>query len=187
MMGSSVASRHLLALLLTLTASAAGAEDWPQFRGLTGQGHSAERGVPLEWSETRNVQWKTRVPGWGWSSPVVAGGRVWITAADQGPDASSRVSLRVLAFDAGTGLEVVNVEVFQIRNAGFINFKNSRASPTPIVDGDRVYVHYGADGTAALTTSGDIVWKKEFLYEPERSEEHTSELQSPCTLVCRLL
>src|SRR6185503_13659856 len=43
----------------------------------------------------------------------------------------------------------------------------SRASPTPIIDGDRVYVHYGADGTAALTTSGDIVWKKEFLYESQ--------------------
>ena len=99
--------------------------------------------------------WKTRVPGSGWSSPVVAGGRVWVTAADQGPEATSRVLLRVLAFDAETGREVVNVEVFRIRDAGFINFKNSRASPTPIVDGDRVYVHYGADGTAALTTSGD--------------------------------
>ena len=162
-----MATRHVFALLLILTASAARAEDWPQFRGLTGQGHSAERGVPLEWSETQNVRWKTRVPGSGWSSPVVAGGRVWITAADQGPEASSRVSLRVLAFDAETGHEVVNVEVFRIRNAGYINFKNSRASPTPIVDGDRVYVHYGADGTAALTTSGDIVWKKEFLYESE--------------------
>jgi outer membrane protein assembly factor BamB len=162
-----VATRHVFALLLILTASAAGAEDWPQFRGLTGQGHSTESGVPLEWSETRNVLWKTRVPGSGWSSPVVAGGRVWVTAADQGPDASIRVSLRVLAFDAETGHEVVNVEVFRIRNAGYINFKNSRASPTPIVDGDRVYVHYGADGTAALTTSGDIVWKKEFLYESE--------------------
>src|SRR5687768_5370765 len=64
MMGS-VASRHLLALLLTLTASAAGAEESPQFRGPTGEGHSAERGVPLEWSETRNVLWKTPVTGSG--------------------------------------------------------------------------------------------------------------------------
>jgi len=162
-----VAHRLVFALLLTLTASAAGAEDWPQFRGPTGQGHSAEHGVPLEWSEARNVLWKTRVLGSGWSSPVVAGGRVWMTAADQGPEASTRVSLRVLAFDAETGREMVNVEVFRIRNAGFINLKNSRASPTPIVDGDRVYVHYGADGTAALTTSGDILWKRELLYESE--------------------
>lgn len=72
-----------------------------------------------------------------------------------------------IVFDADTGREVVNVEVFRIRNAGFINIKNSRASPTPIVDGDRVYVHYGAEGTAALTTSGDIVWKAEFPYESQ--------------------
>ena len=111
--------------------------------------------------------WKTRVPGSGWSSPVVAGGRVWVTAADQGPEPAARVSLRVLAFDAETGREVVNVEVFRIRNAGFINVKNSRASPTPIVDGDRVYVHFGADGTAALTTSGEIVWKAGFPYESQ--------------------
>ncbi len=162
-----MAGRHLFTLLLALTASAARAEDWPQFRGLTGQGHSAEHGVPLAWSETQNVLWKTRVPGSGWSSPVVAGGRVWVTAADQGPDASSRVSLRVLAFDTETGSQVVNVEVFRLRNAGVINIKNSRASPTPIVDGDRVYVHYGTDGTAALTTSGDIVWKRELLYDSE--------------------
>ena len=159
--------RPVLTLLLALTASAASAEDWPQFRGLTGQGHSTERGVPIEWSETRNVLWKTRVPGSGWSSPVVAGGRIWVTTADQGSGASTRVSLRVLAFDAETGRQVVDVEVFRIRNAAFINIKNSRASPTPIVDGDRVYVHYGADGTAALTTSGEIVWKAEFLYDSE--------------------
>jgi outer membrane protein assembly factor BamB len=156
-----------LTLLLVLTATAAAAEDWPQFRGPTGQGYSAERGIPLEWSETNNVRWKTRVPGSGWSSPVVAGGRVWLTAADHGPGEASRVSLRTLAFDAETGRQVVDVEVFVIRNAAFINLKNSRASPTPIVEGDRVYVHYGADGTAALTTSGDIVWKKEFLYESQ--------------------
>ena len=57
------------------------AQDWPQFRGPTGQGHSAERGLPLEWSESRNIVWKTAVPGNGWSSPVIAGGRVWLTSA----------------------------------------------------------------------------------------------------------
>src|SRR5437667_6993178 len=69
--------RIALQLLFALVAVFARAEDWPQFRGPSGQGHSTERGVPFEWSETRNVLWKTRVPGSGWSSPVVAGGRVW--------------------------------------------------------------------------------------------------------------
>ena len=153
-----------LLLSLALTGFAAGREDWPEFRGPTGQGHSTERGVPFEWSESRNVLWKTPVPGLGWSSPVVAGGRVWMTAGirDRGG-----ASLRALAFDIETGREVVNTEVFRIRNAVLTNPKNSHASPTPIIDGDRVYVHFGADGTAALTTSGDIVWKARFSYESQ--------------------
>src|SRR4029077_14164660 len=117
----------------------------------------------LEWSESRNVIWKTPIPGRGWSSPVVAGGRVWVTTATRG----SGASLRALAFDGESGREVVNVEVFRIRSADLSNPKNSHASPTPIVNGDRVYVHFGAEGTAALSTSGDIVWKARHPYESQ--------------------
>ena len=155
--------------LLVLCTAVLNAEDWPQFRGPTGQGHSSERGLPFEWSETRNVVWKTPVPGIGWSSPVVSGGRVWLTTAvDAGnPRTSVSSSLRVLAFDVASGREIVNVELFRLRSAGYINPKNSRASPTPILDGDRVYVHFGAEGTAALTTSGAIVWKTQLPYESQ--------------------
>jgi outer membrane protein assembly factor BamB len=143
--------------------AASSAEDWPAFRGPTGQGHSTEQGLPLEWSESRNITWKVPVPGAGWSSPVVANGRVWVTttAGDRGR------SLRALAFDVETGRELVNVEVLQARNDNPINPKNNRASPTPIVDGDRVYVHFGAEGTAALTTAGEILWKARFPYESQ--------------------
>ena len=158
-----MARGFLLPLLFLLTGAAGRAEDWPQFRGPTGQGHSAERGLPIEWSESRNVVWKTPVPGRGWSSPVVAGGRVWMTTATKGDGAS----LRALAFDVESGREVVNVEVFRTRNDGLLNFKNSHASPTPIVEGDRVYVHFGADGTAALTTAGEVVWKTQLPYESQ--------------------
>ena len=159
----------VVAALLVVCTAALNAEDWPQFRGPTGQGHSSERGLPLEWSEARNVVWKTPVPGIGWSSPVVAGGRIWLTTAvDSGnPRTSVSSSLRVLAFDETSGREVVNVELFRLRSAGYINPKNSRASPTPILDGDRVYVHFGAEGTAALTTSGAIVWKTQLPYESQ--------------------
>ena len=159
--------RIILSLSLALAAFAVPAahgaqpEDWPQFRGPGGQGHSAEQGVPLEWSESQNVVWKTPVPGLGWSSPVVAGGRVWLTTASDDP---RPVSLRLLAFDVETGREVVNVEVFRVRPDPYLNPKNSFASPTPIVEGDRVYVHFGWNGTAALTTSGEIVWKAHLPY-----------------------
>ncbi len=159
------------ALIVVIASSASGrastpagravpAEDWPQFRGPTGQGHSTERGLPLDWSESRNVIWKTPVPGTGWSSPVVAGGRVWLTTAVGD-------SLRALAFDRATGREAVNVEVFRADRSGALNPKNSRASPTPIVDGGRVYVHFGADGTAALTEAGEIVWRTRLRYESQ--------------------
>jgi outer membrane protein assembly factor BamB len=153
----------LLLLALTAPAGTPGGDDWPEFRGPTGQGHSTEHGLPLEWSESHNVRWKTRIPGLGWSSPVVAGGRVWMTTAvkDRGG------SLRALAFDVETGRELVNVEVLRTRSADPLNAKNSLASPTPIVEGDRVYVHFGAEGTAALTTSGQIAWKTRHAYESQ--------------------
>jgi outer membrane protein assembly factor BamB len=139
------------------------AEDWPAFRGPTGQGHSSEQNLPLEWSESRHVVWKAAVPGRGWSSPVVAGGRVWLTTAA----AERGASLRLLGFDAATGREVVNVEAFHRPSARLLNEKNSLASPTPIVEGDRVYVHFGAEGTAALSTTGEVVWKARFPYESQ--------------------
>lgn len=139
-------------------------EGWPEFRGPSAQGHSAERGLPLEWNETRNVAWKSPVPGLGWSTPVVANGRVWLTTAVE----QRGVSLRAIAFDASTGKEAVNVEVFKIPgDRREINPKNSWASPTPVVDGDRIYVHFGADGTAALSWSGEIIWKNRFEYQSQ--------------------
>jgi len=148
------------ACAVLIASNAAAAEDWPQFRGPTGQGHSTERGLPLDWSETRNVVWKTPVPGAGWSSPAIAGGRAWLTTAVGD-------SLRALAFDPATGRELVNVEVFRADRPGNVNPKNSRASPTPIVDGDRVYVHFGAEGTAALTTTGEILWRTRLRYDSQ--------------------
>ena len=144
--------------------SSSAKQDWPQFRGPDGQGHSVERGLPLEWGEARNVRWKSPIAGLGWSSPVVANGKVWLTSAVE----QRGISLRAIAFDAETGKEVVNVEVFKIpADRRDINPKNSWASPTPIIDGDRIYVHFGADGTAALSSSGEILWKNRFEYQSQ--------------------
>jgi outer membrane protein assembly factor BamB len=120
-------------------------------------------GVPIDWSETKNIAWKTRVPGLGWSSPVVSGNRVWLTTSTGERD----VSLRAVAYDVVSGSEIVNVEVFRVRNPRDINPKNSWASPTPVVDGEHVFVHFGADGTAALTNDGKIVWSAKFPYESQ--------------------
>jgi outer membrane protein assembly factor BamB len=153
----------LLAVGLSV-AAATGADDWPQFRGPGGQGHSAETGLPFEWSETKNIRWKVPVAGRGWSSPVVVNGRVWLTTATMvGKD----TSLRLMAFETDTGKEAVDVEVFKVRGGRQLNPKNSQASPTPIVDGDRVYVHFGPEGTAAVSVSGTVLWKTKLYYEPQ--------------------
>jgi outer membrane protein assembly factor BamB len=155
-----------VAFVCASVAMVMGAEDWPAFRGPSGDGHSPERGLPAEWSETRNVVWKAAVPGQGWSSPVIAGDRAWLTTA-QDAERGGDVVLRALAFDVASGKIAVNTELFRISRNGPRHPKNSFASPTPILDGDRVYVHFGAEGTAALTTTGDILWKTRLSYTPQ--------------------
>jgi len=135
-------------------------QDWPEFRGPTGQGNSDERGLPLLWSETKNVRWKVAIPGRGWSSPSILGDRVWLTTATE-----EGKSLRAISVDRNTGAILQNVEVFRLKSLGNLNSKNSQASPTPVLEGDRVYLHFGAYGTACITQSGEVVWKTRLDYD----------------------
>jgi outer membrane protein assembly factor BamB len=147
-------------LLLLLLSIPVLAQDWPEFRGPGGQGHSAERGLPVTWSETKNVRWKVALPGKGWSSPAIQGERIWLTAATE-----EGKSLRVLCVDSKTGALLHNLELFRLKSAGALNAKNSLASPTPVLEGDKVYVHFGAHGTACLTSAGEVVWKTRLAYD----------------------
>ena len=142
---------------------AVAADDWREFRGPTGQGHAPDVALPLEWSETDNVVWKSPVPGRGWSSPVIADGRLWLTTSI---DSTGNGSLRLLAYNTETGNEVVNREIFRVDDTDAPNPKNSLASPSAVIDpnGERIYVHFGAYGTAAVTTDGAIVWSTRFPY-----------------------
>jgi outer membrane protein assembly factor BamB len=163
--------RLLLAALLSLPlALPLAARDWPQFRGPTAQGHAAAAKLPTGWGPAQNVAWRVEVPGLGWSSPVVAGGKVYLTTATPGTVTRPVTqSLRAVCLDAATGDVVWNVEVFaQDTSAPNIQAKNSHASPTAVVEGDRVYVHFGHMGTACLnTTDGSKVWaNRELRYNP---------------------
>lgn len=145
---------------LSLLAPAARAEDeWPQFRGPGGQGHSDATGLPLTWSETENVAWKTPIPGKGWSSPVIGGNRIWLTTAlDDGH------SLRAICVDRQSGAVLHDVEVFQVEDPPELHATNSHASPTPVLAEGRVYVHFGTNGTACLDAeSGEVLWRNDEL------------------------
>lgn len=148
------------AVCLLLTAGVAG-EDSLQFRGNDGQGHSAAHDLPITWSETENITWKVPIAGLGWSSPSIQGEQIWLTTAiDDGK------SLHVICLDRNSGKTIHDVEVFTPEAPGKIHSKNSHASPTPVLESNRVYVHFGGHGTACLSTDGQIVWKtNELKYE----------------------
>ncbi len=115
--------------------------------------------MPLSWSETEHVAWKTAIPGEGWSSPVIQGNAVWMTTATE-----NGCSLRAICVDGQTGRIVHDVEVFHRDAPIEKHATNSYASPTPILDGDRVYVHFGTMGTACLdSATAEIIWQTHAL------------------------
>ena len=169
--------RHRFSTLLTalaaLTLAApATADDISQFRGPAGDGHARASGLPVTWNSTDQVSWQVPVAGKGWSSPIVVGNRLFLTTAvakiGGGQDDQS---LRAVCLDIKTGRTVWNREVFagnHVPTLGLLHSKNSHASPTPISDGKKLYVHFGTEGTAALDlVTGRIAWKmRDLAYVP---------------------
>ncbi|HEX3727254.1 MAG TPA: PQQ-binding-like beta-propeller repeat protein [Pirellulales bacterium] len=155
-------SRSLLVIAVAILAAigplVVHASDWPQFRGPDGQGHSTSKNVPLTWSETEHIAWKVAIPGLGWSSPSIQGDQIWLTTA-----VDDAHVLRALAIDRRSGKVLHDVEVFRLEEPGSVHTLNSHASPTPVIDGDRVFVHFGKHGTACLATDGQVVWKTQEL------------------------
>jgi outer membrane protein assembly factor BamB len=161
------------------------ADTWPQWRGPEGQGHAAASAhdLPVTWSESENVAWKTPLPGRGWSSPVLDDEQVWLTAAieteatdaeraeglaasknSQPVEVVRAVTMHALAVDRESGRIVHDVELFTVDKPQPIHKLNSFASPSPVLAGDRLYCHFGDYGTACLdTASAKVVWKNREL------------------------
>lgn len=163
-------------------ASLSHAAEWRQFRGPDGQGHAAVKSLPLKWSESDGVQWKTAIPGRGWSSPVFSDNTIWLTTAIEHPlegealEAARKeklgahpmakqmslvgsVSLRAISIDATTGKLLTNSELLSVKNPPAIHTLNSYASPTPVLDGNLLLCHFGELGTACLDVdTGKVLW-----------------------------
>ena len=158
----------------------AGERVWPQFRGPTGAGNAAAVSVPIEFGETQHLTWKSPLQGRGWSSPVVWEDQIWVTSAIEHEatpeereallagvanaerrEIAKQIELIAICLDLNTGETLHEIQLATDSRPKPIHPLNSYASPTPVLEGDRLYAHFGTYGTFCLdTTTGDIVWRK---------------------------
>lgn len=150
-------TRIVLTLLFVLLSPLAFASDnWPQFRGPDGTGHSDATGLPTEWSEGKNIVWKTPIHDRGWSSPVVFGRQVWLTSASK-----DGRQLFALCLDRDTGKIIRDIKLFDVAQPQYAHPFNTYASPTPVIEQGRVYITFGSPGTAAIDTrTFKVLWER---------------------------
>jgi outer membrane protein assembly factor BamB len=175
-------------ILLCAFALQTGAAEksWPQFRGPHGDGHAWASKVPVEFGEQKSVVWRTEIPGKAWSSPVVEDDVIWMTTAiEQKPTAAERkailesqienpgnrnsrnvaksVALKLIAVDFRSGSVLKTIELTTIDQPEAIHTLNSYASPTPMVDQESIYCHFGTYGTFCVDReSGQVIWQRQF-------------------------
>lgn len=139
---------------------------WPQFRGPNGMGVAVDcHDLPIRMGQTENVVWNVEVPGIGWSSPVVDEQQIWMTTAVRdskkvkGDADQAGLDLVLLAYDRKSGEQTHYVKLFHLPQPDLIHSLNSYASPTPCLDQEHVYCHFGTYGTAAVRRrDGVISW-----------------------------
>ena len=170
-----------LTLLLSLPAEGA-AQQWPQFRGLNAGSIADDPALPDTWSETENIAWKIDMPGLSWSSPVVWDDHIFVTTAISAADdevqpipglydpgehngsvpASGEHRWMVYDIDFETGVVRWAKELHRAVPTITRHLKNSYASETPVTDGERLYVYFGAIGlVAALDVDGAELWRED--------------------------
>jgi outer membrane protein assembly factor BamB len=176
----------LLGISIGLGAFPAACGEWPEFRGPFANGWVESRGLskksgelglpeslsgrnfsdlPVEWSQSKNVDWRCELPGQGWSSPVVSGKVIYLTAAIA--ESSGGYRLVLLMVDADTGSLLNQVDLFeQPADAPGIHQKNSHASPTPFIDSGKIFLHFGHQGTACCNLDGEVLWSNNRLWYP---------------------
>jgi outer membrane protein assembly factor BamB len=154
-------------IVIVLLFSSLAQANWPDWRGPTSQGHSDARGLPLHWSESRNIVWKTPIHDLGYSTPVVWGDQIWLTTATRKGE-----RLYAVCIDLNSGRIIHDIEVFRPEKPQRIHHYNSYATPSATIEEGFVYVHYGSHGTACIDTkTGRVVWRREDL--------HCAHLQGP--------
>nr|MBP6821762.1 quinonprotein alcohol dehydrogenase [Acidobacteriota bacterium] len=124
-------------ILAACSVIAMAADNWPQFRGPDGTGHSDAKDLPTEWSETKNIVWKTEIHDRGWSSPVIFGKQVWLTSASK-----DGRQLFAICLDRDTGKVIRDIKLFDVTQPQYAHPFNTYASPTPVIEQGRVYITF---------------------------------------------
>lgn len=147
----------LLALATLAPFGSPRAEDWPAWRGPTGQGHSEETNLPLEWSETKNVKWKVPLEFQGFSTPIVLGERIFLTQGSRGGHTRS-----LLCLSRKDGSEVWRTDVAYAPDE--TSWKPEwYANASPVTDGERIVVSFGSAGMYCYDLEGQELWKRDDL------------------------
>ena len=134
-------------------------EQWSQFRGHYGNGIIKSTSAPINWSDNTNIDWKTPIHDRGWSSPVIWNDQIWMTTATKEGNKMYAICVNKLS-----GKIEHDIHVFDVKSPQAITNENTYASPTPVVEEGRVYVHFGTYGTACISTKdGQILWKRRDL------------------------
>ncbi|MFO0968108.1 MAG: PQQ-binding-like beta-propeller repeat protein [Gemmataceae bacterium] len=146
-----------LALLFVL-GGALRAEDVPQFRGAGSRGVSTEKSLPVNFSDKENLRFKVSLPGRGLSNPVVAGGRIFVTACS----GYQEKRLHVLCFDARDGKRLWE-RSFAATSPTLCHPKTNMAAPTPVTDGENIYALFATNDLFCLDKDGALKWYRSFV------------------------
>ncbi len=159
-------------LLLCVCSLSFADENWNQFRGPHGDGTTNAKGLPVKFSEgSPEIVWKTPITGRAWSSPIVWGNQIWLTNGPEiqnttkdKPKLDKPIELFAVCVDLESGKVLHNLKLFDFDTPQFTHATNSYASPTPFMEEGRVYMHFGAYGTACLDTkTGEKIWERRDL------------------------
>ena len=145
--------------VILLSTCASADDNWPQFRGPTGDGVAVGTGYPTTWSEKENILWKTPIHDKGWSSPVIWGEQIWLTTAKE-----DGAELFAVCLDRTSGKVLHDIKLFTVKNPPDLKQYNSFATPTPVIEAGRVFVHFGSFGTVCIDTkTAGIIWTRDDL------------------------
>ncbi|MDA9857065.1 PQQ-binding-like beta-propeller repeat protein [Rubripirellula sp.] len=146
----------IFSLVMTcLTTTLPAQSNWPEYRGPNGDGQAPDANLPVAIDEAV-VKWQTPIHGKGWSSPVVWGDQIWLTTATK-----DGTKMYAICVDRQSGKVIHDLLLLENAEPAFCHPLNSYATPTPIVEAGRVYIHFGSYLTTCLDSrSGEVLWKR---------------------------